>query len=239
MESNSMKTFAEYLNEGALVSEAKMPDKAYYKKLASVLKEVAAIQANRLEAISTKSPFYKEGFVSFQINGKNGTGPLPISYVRDEKNMMSKIKQSEDILRNRLGKDFFVDYKMRTVNAPLESLMGMVAPAKKEEGPVKPGFWATTVGDTRNTYIMYGAKVKDEKFEFPTKTTFARIRKNVGEKNFSHYYVNGKNNTFTSYDSLVKFIEKESRGQCKAKDIVKADELIDQAWSSGYYILQA
>ena len=236
-----MKTFAEYLNEKTLVSEAKMPDKAYYKKLAAVLKEVAAIQANRLEAISTKSRFYKEGFVSFQINGRNGTGPRPISYAQDEKNMMNKIKQSEEILKSRLGKDFFVDYSMRTVNAPLDNLMDTTTPApvQKKEGPAKPTFWATTVGDMRNTYILYGAKVKDDDFEFPSKAAFGRMKKSVGEKNFSHQYVAGKNHSFASYNALVNFIETTSKGYCKAKDVAPADKLIDQAWSSGYCILQA
>ncbi len=94
-------------------------------------------------------------------------------------------------------------------------------------------FWATSVGDTRFTYVAYGA------FKDNDKPNLSRIQKNLGEKKFTMYYSNDFSKTFTSYKALYNFLHKTWKRTKQYRDfsIASEEKLVDSYYDKKYFIL--
>ena len=90
-------------------------------------------------------------------------------------------------------------------------------------------FWATTVFDTRNTAVAYGAKIKgSDGWSFPG--NISRIQQKLGERRF-YQFAKGTNKSFRTYSQLVKYIQ----GIDPYVDIPDEQTIIDAAYDEKYY----
>lgn len=90
-------------------------------------------------------------------------------------------------------------------------------------------FWATTVYDTRNTAVAYGAKIKcADGWSFPG--SLGRIQQRLGEKRF-YQFAKGGNKSFKSYSSLVKFL----KGIDPYIDVPDEQRIIDAGYDERYF----
>lgn len=237
------------------MARAKKLDYEYYQVAKDILREITGLPKSVWEEVSSGwKEYFRPDAVTLFLRGpenyKVNWRPYENMYKKDPTGVIKKYNaflktfpKSPELKKafpnaEIIIKDFGYTDAYRK---PVDSLL-IVVPQTDIEAMTKIGekpdhdiisFWATSVGDGHTEVVAYGAKITTtDGWKFPEAGTISRIQKKLGESRFTHYYCKGATKSFTTYNSLVKYLKSLSSYINPPSE----QRIIDSGYDESYYI---